>query len=195
MEGMWLVSYIALWMLLLALGVVVVSLLRNVGLLATTVQQIQTGVEDTLTLGVGAPVPELPLKTLSGQATSLAAHRGTPAVLVFVSPGCGPCHELLVARQHGAPLLTDLPPATQPILVSLGDGAATQSLLSEVPFADGVTLLADPTLVRERWGVHSTPTIVLLDTEGRYLRHQLGFNAPPVGQDALKRRQDIATQA
>ena len=177
MEGIWLVSYVALW-LLLALGVVVASLLRNLGLLATAVQQLKSGTQDTLLLEAGTLAPELPLTTLDGQPTTLAAQRGALAVLVFVSPGCGPCHDLLLARQHGAPLLADLPPATQPVLVSLGDSAATQSLLNDVPFADGITLLAEPTLARERWGVRSTPTTVLLDAEGRYLRHQLGF-APP----------------
>jgi len=195
MEGIWLVSYVTLWLLLLALGLVVVSLLRNVGLLATAVKQLQTGAQDTLTLEAGALVPELPLTALAGQATSLAAQRGAPVVVMFVSPGCGPCHDLLLALHQWMPILPDLLPATQPVLVSLGDVTATQTLLEEVPFRVGPVLLADAAAVKERWGVRSTPTIVLLDAEGRYLRHQMGFSAPPASQAALERRQDIATQA
>jgi len=195
MEGIWLVSQLMLWTLVVVLAVVVVSLLRNVGLLATAVKQLQTGAQDTLTLEAGAPVSELPLTTLAGQATSLAAQRGAPAMLVFVSPDCGPCHDLLLALHQGTPVLPDLPPATQRVLMSLGDAAATQALLEEVPFRDGSVLLADSTAVKERWGIRATPTTVLLDAEGRYLRHKLGFSAPATGQASPERRRDAAVQA
>lgn len=184
MEGVWLVSYIALWLLLLALGVLMVSLLRNVGLLATAVQQLQSGVEDTLTLQVGESVPELPLTTLSGQATSLAAQRGAPIVLVFVSPGCGPCHALLKALRRGYAAMPELPQATRQILVSLGDEAATRALLVDEPFHAGPVLLADPAVLEERWGLRATPTTILLDAKGQYLRHQIGSTPSRTGYKA-----------
>lgn len=194
MEGFWLVSHLAVWLLVLALAVVVVSLLRNVGVLAAVVKQLQSGVQDTLLLEAGMPAPELPLTTLAGQATELSLYKGAPKALLFVSPGCGPCHDMLQALERGEPALPELPSGTTAVLVSLGDATATQGLMAEVPFTAGPVLLVDPTALQARWGVRSTPTIVLLDAEGRYLRHQIGFTPLEPAQEAATAREKVPLQ-
>jgi peroxiredoxin len=173
MTGMWLVAFIALWILFLLLAVVTLSLLRNVGTLADAIQQLQHGERDPIKLIVGEAVPELALTQPDGTPVRLTAYHGTPRTLYFISPGCGPCHELIRS------LATTSADRSSAIIVSMGSSDETQALLTEV----GVALLpvlfvASDTLLHQ-WGIRSTPTTVELDADGQFVRHTVGFTPVP----------------
>ncbi len=102
MDGLWLASYVVLWLFVVFLAVLVLLLYRQVGILHVALEP--GGVSRGLDLGVAAP--ELVLKGTGDQPVSLASLRGRFVLLVFGSPECKPCQELgshldsLVVRHH-----------------------------------------------------------------------------------------------
>jgi peroxiredoxin len=172
MTGIWLVAFGTQWVLLVLLGVVIVSLLRNVGTLAEAVQQLQGGGRDPMKLTVGEAVPELALTRLDGTPVNLASYQGTSLTLHLISPGCGPCHELL----HS--LATTGADSSASLIVSVGSAEATQALLSETGLRDTPVLLAESAALLAQWGIGSTPTTVELDRAGHFVRHTVGFTPP-----------------
>jgi methylamine dehydrogenase accessory protein MauD len=101
MEGIWLISYIVLWLFVIALGVLVLLLYRQLGImyLGTAEGVSRDG------LARGARAPDFSLTDQYGQPQRLSSYRGTPVLLLFGSPHCSPCRILLPqlhdwARQH-----------------------------------------------------------------------------------------------
>ena len=91
MSGPWLVSYIALWAVVLFQGVVIFLLLRQLGViyLGTAQGVARDG------LPAGRRAPDFTLPDLDGRPTSLADFRGLPLLLVFGSATCAPCRTLI----------------------------------------------------------------------------------------------------
>lgn len=94
------------WLLMIGLGVVVLALVRQVGILH---QRVAPAGALTISQGVrpGDLAPELSLKTLDGEPITIGGVRpdGRSTLLMFVSPDCPVCAELLpviraVARQE-----------------------------------------------------------------------------------------------
>jgi methylamine dehydrogenase accessory protein MauD len=114
LDGWWLASYIVLWVLVIVLCVVVVALARQIGTL-----HLRLGPRGALELDTeGPPLGEAkePIDTedLSGGAVTVGGP-GRRALLLFVSPSCMVCEQILpslhaVARSAGlAPcVLTEL---------------------------------------------------------------------------------------
>lgn len=94
MEGIWLGSYIALWVVVVALGLVVLSHSRLLGLMY---QRIGPGVARPLPEGpdVGKRIEEIQAMTLLGQPWSRQFPIGNESMLIFVSPQCQACSELV----------------------------------------------------------------------------------------------------
>src|SRR6476659_6730503 len=91
MEGIWLVSYIVLWLLVLGMGVLIFLLYRQLGVmyLGSAEGVSRDG------LPVGTPAPDFNLQDQYGNMQHLAGYRGKPLYLVFGSPGCTPCRVLM----------------------------------------------------------------------------------------------------
>jgi thiol-disulfide isomerase/thioredoxin len=110
--GVWIVSYVLLWLAVLGLSVMVVALLRQVGVLHTRLRPL--GVHFA---GEGperlVPAPPLPGVDYSDKTMTLVA---------FSSPTCEVCHALLpslraMERQYRdlALVEVELGPAAQPV--------------------------------------------------------------------------------
>jgi methylamine dehydrogenase accessory protein MauD len=98
MEGIWLVSYIVLWVLVLALAVLVLLLYRQLGImyLGTAEGVSRDGLDR------GKTAPDFTLTDQHGNIHRLSAYRGRPVVLLFGSPHCSPCRLLLPQLQDWA---------------------------------------------------------------------------------------------
>lgn len=101
MEGIWLISYIVLWLFVLALGVLVLLLYRQLGImyLGTAEGVSRDGLEK------GTRAPDFTLTDQYGKGQQLSRYKGQPVMLIFGSPHCSPCRLLLPqlhdwARQH-----------------------------------------------------------------------------------------------
>jgi methylamine dehydrogenase accessory protein MauD len=94
MSGWWLASYLALWALVVALAVLVLALARQIGTL-----HLRLGPRGALEVDEeGPPLGEAPEPAdrpdLDGALVSIGGPGG-PQLVLFVSPGCPVCREVL----------------------------------------------------------------------------------------------------
>ena len=82
MEGIWLVSFIALWIIVILEGVLIVLLYRQLGVLYLG---SASGVSRD-GLAVGSPAPDFQLPDADGQTRRLSDYRGRNVLLLFGSP-------------------------------------------------------------------------------------------------------------
>lgn len=138
------------------------------GMQAGRAQGPAAGAEAMLTgaaagLPVGALAPDFGLEGLEGSPVTLSALRdaGRPLLLLFISPGCGPCGALLPEigrwqREH-ADLL-------RPVLISKGSARANRARAGEHGIAD--VLLQKRREVSDAYRVPGTPSAVLVSPQG-----------------------------
>ena len=156
MSTWWTVSYVVLWAVVVMLAIVVVALARQIGTL-----HLRLGPRGALELDDEGPVlgdapPPRNALDLDGQNVTIGGP-GTPQLLLFVSPGCMVCAQVLpavpvLARTHGL----------QAIALSEEDEIETRRELSR--YRD-VKIVAGQSHF-EAYAVPGTPFVVVLDGLG-----------------------------
>ena len=91
MSGVWLISYLVLWAVVLFQGAVIFILLRQLGVIYLGTAHGVSGDG----LDVGTRAPDFALSNLAGEPVSLATFDSLPLLVVFGSPSCGPCKGLI----------------------------------------------------------------------------------------------------
>jgi peroxiredoxin/uncharacterized membrane protein YphA (DoxX/SURF4 family) len=109
---------------------------------------------------LGEPAPEVGLPDLEGKNVSLEDFRGEETLLLFWSPSCGHCQNMLPDLKEWE---AD-PPRGAPKLIVVSDGSVEanreQGLRSPVVLDQGYR-------VSDAFGAQGTPSAVLVDAEGR----------------------------
>jgi thiol-disulfide isomerase/thioredoxin len=109
---------------------------------------------------VGEPAPELMLSDLEGNDVSLDDFRGEETLVLFWSPACGFCQEILPDLREWE----TAPPEGAPGLLVVSDGTVEDN--EAMGFSSPVVL--DHTYaVSDAFGATGTPSAVLVDEEGR----------------------------
>ena len=158
MSGPWLASYVALWAVVLFQGLVIFILLRQLGVIYLGTAQ---GVaRDGLSQGQRAP--EFSLPTLDGQAVALSGFRGMPLLLVFGSPSCAPCKNLLPDLEAFA---TEKRDELRVLFLSRGEIEESRRFAQELAVRVPVAVHPDESLP-EQYKVRVTPFAFLIDGEG-----------------------------
>src|SRR5437762_3887586 len=158
MEGIWLVSYIVLWALVVVLILLVILLYRQLGImyLGSAEGVSRDG------LAPGAKAPDFSLKDQYDSPQRLSDYRGRPTVLLFGSPHCSPCRILL-------PQLHDWAKAHPEVGVIWLNAASDEESLKFVSDT-GSTLPIAPYTPQEnlmdKYRVRVTPFMFLLDEDG-----------------------------
>jgi peroxiredoxin len=118
------------------------------------------GHTDSSAARVGEPARSLGLADLDGEVVELADFHGTSTLLLFWSPECGFCQQLLPAlRAYEA----DQPDSELHLLV-----VSTGSVEANRQMGLRSTVVLDPTFNVGTWyGADGTPSAVLLDDAGR----------------------------
>lgn len=162
MTGFAFASQILLWIAVGVLGILVMALARQVGVLHERIAPA-----GALTLhqkvAVGDKGPEMTLTALDGQDIRIGGKRdGRSQLLFFLSPDCPICKTLL-------PILRSAARAEEgwvdTILASDGDETAHRRLIMKEGLA-GMPYVLSETLGRSL-GVSKLPYAVLLDEQGR----------------------------
>lgn len=155
-QGWWAASYVVLWLLVLALCVVVVALARQIGTL-----HLRLGPRGALEIDdegppLGEAIEPYAGTDITGAPVSVAGP-GRAQLLLFVSPGCRMCEEVI----PGIPALVR-GSETDPILITDVDARE-----SELTYRARVRIpvIAGAELVR-LYGVPGTPFAVVLDATG-----------------------------
>lgn len=158
MSGAWLASYIVLWAVVLFQGVVIFVLLRQLGIMYLGTAQ---GVaRDGLAPGTKAPEFELP--DVDGRTVSLRDFRGRAVALVFGSPACGPCRELVPELERFATSHSD---SLSVLFLCRSTLEEAKRFAVELDIKVPVAVHPDESLA-ERYKARVTPFGFLIDAEG-----------------------------
>jgi peroxiredoxin len=155
------ISYIVLWLLVLFQLLLTFALIRRIDTQAKTLSE---GVASGLTLGT--QVPDFTAHTLAGEPITLADQTGKTTVYVVVSPDCKPCKQLL-------PSINNLgnsrkPPNHQMMIVSLGDKARTEELVTELQLDLPMAIAPrEENSFMVDFKLQGTPTFLLVDAQGK----------------------------
>lgn len=158
MEGIWLISYIVLWALVLALSVLVFLLYRQLGVmyLGTAEGVSRDGLDR------GARAPNFNLTDQYGNPQKLSDYRGRSVLLLFGSPHCSPCRTLL-------PQLHDWAKSHPEVGVIWLNAASVDESLKFVSDT-GATLPIAPYTPEEnlldKYRVRVTPFLFMVDENG-----------------------------
>jgi methylamine dehydrogenase accessory protein MauD len=157
MSGWWLVSYVILWLLVALLTLVVVALARQVGTL-----HLRLGPRGALEVDdEGPPLGEAPEAVtavdLDGREASVGGP-GEPQLLLFVSPGCPVCREVLPS----VPAAARAGRLTPYVIADSGPEETARSYRHD---RVGAPVLATPELARD-YRIPGTPYAVVLDVMG-----------------------------
>ena len=96
MSGVWLASYVVLWVVVLLLAFLLAGALRQLGLLQLRLGDDPGALITDTGLERGAEAPDFTaLGAESGELISLSDLPAVPRMLVFASPGCLSCRELI----------------------------------------------------------------------------------------------------
>jgi methylamine dehydrogenase accessory protein MauD len=155
--SLWLVSYVALWMLELLTAFAVLVLVRQLGVL-----HLRFGPRSALALSdgprVGTIAPRITATDVSGQPHELGS-AGQATTIVFIAPDCPLCETILPGiRAVGQELAND----QQIVVVTSADDAPTryfQKRLGQVP-------VIASSAVGEAYAVTGTPYAVHIDSDG-----------------------------
>ena len=157
-----LVSNFLLWVAVVGLGVLVVVLVRQIGLLHERLAPVgalaqQQGPQ------VGEPAPELSLEDLSGERVSLGGNAATSqrTLLFFLSPTCPICDTLLPTLRR---VVEAESPGLRLILASDGEPEEHRAFRREKKLEDVPYVLS--TELGMRFAVAKLPTAVLIDESG-----------------------------
>jgi methylamine dehydrogenase accessory protein MauD len=157
MSGWWLASYVVLWVVVAVLALVVVALARQVGTL-----HLRLGPRGALELDEeGPPLGEAPEPEdgvdLEGREVTVGGP-GEPQLLLFVSPGCPICLEVL-------PSLTPAARAGRlsPYVIADANPQETSRIFRHDSL--GAPVLSGPAIARD-YGIPGTPYAVVLDPMG-----------------------------
>lgn len=131
------------------------------------------------------PLPDIPLATLDGTATSLAAHAGRPLVLNLWATWCPPCRREM-------PVLADAQrryPGVAIVLVNQGeDRGAIRDYLDREGLALEHVLLDPHSRTMLETGARGLPTTLFFDADGRLVDTHLGELTRASLADTLRKR-------
>jgi methylamine dehydrogenase accessory protein MauD len=158
-----LVALLVLWGVVLFLGFLLMGALRAVALLRWQVAQLEATTPSRLGrsgLRPGQTAPDFTLPGISGDDVALRHYAGRQLLLVFMQPGCGPCHNLTpeLNRLHDTGQV-------QVLVIHNGASEAVQQWAKEhrphFPVA-----LQERFNVSKRYQVFATPFAFLIDERG-----------------------------
>ena len=180
MSGLWLASYVVLWALVLALAVVLVSTLRNLGVVYTMVTSLPAFSDRQgghSSLSHRQVLPEAVLATATGGRRATSEFKGTKTAFAVVSASCGPCSSFLESLHE--PEVTDWRDLhvdwRDLVVVSLSGPRETEELLARARMTTPMVVLLDGDgEIKRRWGVTTTPFMVVVDEELRVVNQVVG---------------------
>jgi methylamine dehydrogenase accessory protein MauD len=158
MSGWWVAAFVAQWVLLLVLGIVVVALAQQVGTLHLRLGPRGALEIDTEGPEIGSTPAPLPVRTAEGARARLGGP-GPGRLVLFASPTCSACHEV-------APAIPAVARAAGLVPLVVYDEEAERLL--DVPGTPFLVVLDDAGTVRAKGTVNNLEQVEgLVDTAAR----------------------------
>jgi hypothetical protein len=200
-SGIWMISYVLLWVLFLALVIAMVGVLRNLWSVYDALKPARTSARVS-SLTMGQTLPDVSLTSLAGDRRGIGDYAGTRRSFAIVSAHCGACGEYLQrlaagAAQSGPDDFTD----ARLVIISLADRDETAALLQKAGCADRFEVLLDPAQeVVRKWGVVVTPCALIADEKLQLVRQVLVTGGemaeahhPPDGKEPLREHKRMSS--
>jgi methylamine dehydrogenase accessory protein MauD len=176
MTGLWLVSYLVLWVIVVVLCFFLVGVLRQLGLLYRQLEQrpLQSQEEDAIPAleqdgpTIGSPLPNLEVDTFNGfgrLTTTILRNQGS-TLFVFMSPMCETCQHAVEPLNM---LVTDATHNVHPVVIIRADEQACRAFLSVFPLHMPVVCDREAAITMGL-SVHRTPFGLLYDEQGILVR-------------------------
>lgn len=166
MTGLWLVSYIALWVLFVIVAIVLISALHHLGIIY---QIVDKRYPPPTKLAAGKVLPEVSLCSLDGNQVLISEFFGNRTAFTIIDPGCSSCLNLL-KKIASDDIMAELPNQRM-VIVSLRDVPTTLEMLQQAEPLHSYPILIDTdNTLREVWGINATPIILEVDDELRLSR-------------------------
>ena len=165
MTGIWLVSYIALWVLFLVMASVLILMLRKPGIFFNSVVMSAPKHAMPSKIIPGEVLPELTIQTLAGDRIQISTFRGVKTAFFVISPHCSICVNLLkeIAENGTEPDLVS-PIVRRQAIVSIGDVSDTAEVIRRVGLGENIPVLVDvDSNVLTEWDIKGTPTRIVVD--------------------------------
>ena len=178
MSPWWLISFIALWLVVLSLGFLLLGALRALGLLRWRLEQLEATTPSRIGRGglkPGKTAPDFTLPGAAGGEVSLHDFAGRRVFLVFTQSGCKPCHRVipeLNRLQRGGEVLV--------LVVNNGEPEATRQWAAEAR-ASFPVLVQQQHSVSRRYEMYATPFAFLIDERGVIASKGIINNAAHIG--------------
>ncbi len=178
MTGLWLVSYIALWLLVGVLCMITLGLLQQLGLLQHKLEQYSSGFTTEQTLyhptleddgpEIGSKLPNLTTDTINGFGilNFPFSSQEKYSLLVFLSPLCETCQDIVEILNTVADNNANV---GNVIAIMRSDEQACRSFINVFPLH--LPLVCDnERVVTMKFGVHHAPFGLLYNTQGTLIR-------------------------
>lgn len=163
MNIFWMVAHLGLWLVVLFLSFLLWGALRALALLRWRLEELEATTPRQIGrrgLRPGTKAPDFTLPTISGAEVAPHHYANRKLLLVFMQPGCGPCHqitpELIRLSQAGE---------IQVLVIHKGDAKAVQEWIKHYQ-PDFPVALQERFDVSRRYEVFATPFAFLIDERG-----------------------------
>lgn len=161
MNSFWLASYIALWVIVALLTLVVVLLARQLGLIYRRLGAAPARMENDGPV-VGELAPEVHVQTLEGKEATIGGIDHTKTLLVFLSVGCPSCNRLAPAIRSVWKRECN---EVETLIVSLSNNeTAVRDFLNRNNLHDVPCVISNDLV--QQYNINSPPYGVLLDENG-----------------------------
>lgn len=161
MNGIWLVSYVTLWLIVTVLMLAALVLARHIGLLHRRLAPASARMEN-IGLEIGEHAPELAETDMQGRPVSLGSVRGKQTLLVFFSPACHSCKGLAPALRS---IWRSERATTEVVLISLGGDDALNREFATKHKLNDLSIIVSGTL-GFKYKVLTPPYGLLVDWAG-----------------------------
>jgi methylamine dehydrogenase accessory protein MauD len=179
MTGLWLASYLVLWGLVLIMGLLLIGILRQLGLMHRQLELVipQPPGDSAIPAlehdgpTIGSILASLEVETINGFGTLNPAtpHEHGRVLLVFMSPMCETCQYIVEPLNA---LEAEAGRAVKPIVIMRADEQACRAFLSVFPLRMPVVCDRDRTITMGL-DVHRTPFGLLYDEHSTLIRKGL----------------------
>ncbi|HVF52309.1 MAG TPA: hypothetical protein VNC78_01750 [Actinomycetota bacterium] len=157
MDGWWAASYVLLWIVVIMLCMLVVALARQIGALHLRLGPRGAFEADDEGPPLGEAPPPMEVRDPLGAAVAIGGP-GSPSLLLFVSPGCHVCEQVLPAVDVVARA-----GALDPLVITDVDEEETALAFARRSFKAPVLSGID---VATSYSVPGTPYVIVLDGSG-----------------------------
>lgn len=173
MEGLWLVSYLVLWVLFLLTVVFLFGVLQQIGSLHERLDKIAPR---TSKFELGNIIPDFSLPAFNGKPRTLSSFQsfqGKNLFLVFVAPACSGCEALLSSIDDV--FRGEEKSKWGTLIVALSNMMEAKDLVEKLQITIPI-MIDEKGKVQELFGIWGTPLVMAIDEDRMLMAQELNPN-------------------